>query len=179
MRCNCEHLDHFPEDWASPYRATPFAGSPAHVYGLEASHAARVVEVGGICADCVGHMAEYVTGAPCDCVDCVGPRVQTRTEALYVHFREARARIARARREWEAEAQECARQGFRPMTCEHGTYMWTDWDPMCGACEEGLSALEEAVIYARRALRQEQEARAFAVRWAHVEAQAKGSVQNV
>lgn len=28
-------------------------------------------------------------------------------------------------------------QGKRARTCEHGTNQWTDWDNICGGCEEG------------------------------------------
>ena len=30
-----------------------------------------------------------------------------------------------------------AREGFIPRTCIHGTYGWTDYDNICGGCEEG------------------------------------------
>lgn len=31
------------------------------------------------------------------------------------------------------------REGHRPHYCEHGTNMWTDYDNICGPCEDGLS----------------------------------------
>lgn len=31
------------------------------------------------------------------------------------------------------------RDGYRPRTCEHGTNMWTDYDNICGPCEDGIS----------------------------------------
>jgi len=31
------------------------------------------------------------------------------------------------------------RNGYRPHYCEHGTNMWTDYDNICGPCEDGLS----------------------------------------
>lgn len=31
------------------------------------------------------------------------------------------------------------RDGYRPATCEHGTNMWTDYDNICGPCEDGLT----------------------------------------
>ena len=41
--------------------------------------------------------------------------------------------------------------GFRAKHCEHGTYQWVDWDPICGACEEGWS-MANGVHRRRRAL---------------------------
>lgn len=29
--------------------------------------------------------------------------------------------------------------GFRPHYCEHGTNQWTDYDNICGGCEDGVS----------------------------------------
>lgn len=31
------------------------------------------------------------------------------------------------------------RDGYRPRTCEHGTSLWTDYDNICGPCEDGIS----------------------------------------
>lgn len=31
------------------------------------------------------------------------------------------------------------RDGFRSRSCEHGTDNWTDYDNICGACEDGYS----------------------------------------
>lgn len=30
-------------------------------------------------------------------------------------------------------------EGFTPHYCEHGVNMWTDYDPICGSCEQGLT----------------------------------------
>lgn len=38
---------------------------------------------------------------------------------------------------YEADAAEYAKQGYRPSHCFHGTSLWTDYDPMCGPCEDG------------------------------------------
>lgn len=64
---------------------------------------------------------------------------------------------------YESDAAECAKQGYRPSHCFHGTYLWTDYDPICGPCEDGYSyfdpnayrriALDEAI----RAHEQQQE----------------------
>lgn len=40
-------------------------------------------------------------------------------------------------RHWEDMANDCARQGFRPEFCIHGTYMWVDYDCACFDCEMG------------------------------------------
>lgn len=31
------------------------------------------------------------------------------------------------------------RDGYRPAHCEHGTSLWTEWDNICGPCEDGLT----------------------------------------
>jgi hypothetical protein len=35
------------------------------------------------------------------------------------------------------ECAEYLRKGYRPHYCEHGTNRWTDYDNICGYCEEG------------------------------------------
>jgi hypothetical protein len=51
------------------------------------------------------------------------------------------ARIdARLRRQYVEYLEECDAdnaRGHRPHYCEHGMNMWTDYDPICGSCEEG------------------------------------------
>jgi len=37
------------------------------------------------------------------------------------------------------ECEEDRKQGYRPHYCEHGTNQHTDWDNICGACEDGYS----------------------------------------
>lgn len=34
---------------------------------------------------------------------------------------------------------ESHKAGFSPSHCMHGVNLWTDYDPMCGACEDGLN----------------------------------------
>lgn len=48
-----------------------------------------------------------------------------------------RDRLLQVQADWRAEAREDARQGFRPHYCIHGMNMWTDYDPICGGCEDG------------------------------------------
>lgn len=38
-----------------------------------------------------------------------------------------------------ASCESYRRDGYRPATCEHGTNMWTDYDNICGPCEDGLT----------------------------------------
>lgn len=33
--------------------------------------------------------------------------------------------------------EECYRKGYSVSHCIHGTSLWTDYDPMCGPCEDG------------------------------------------
>lgn len=39
--------------------------------------------------------------------------------------------------EYEEECNEYAKQGYRPHYCIHGTDQWTDYDNICGGCEDG------------------------------------------
>lgn len=38
-----------------------------------------------------------------------------------------------------AECEQDRRVGHRPHFCEHGADMWTDYDNICGPCEDGVS----------------------------------------
>lgn len=56
---------------------------------------------------------------------------------------------------YEADCAEYAKDGYRPAHCFHGVSLWTDYDPMCGPCEDGYGyfdpnayrriALDEAI----------------------------------
>lgn len=54
--------------------------------------------------------------------------------------------------EYEEECREDARQGYRAHYCIHGMNLWVDWDPICGYCEEGLGAYEQALSYAHNVM---------------------------
>lgn len=41
--------------------------------------------------------------------------------------------------EYRESCEKWAREGYRPHYCEHGTNQWTDWDNICGPCEDGLT----------------------------------------
>lgn len=46
--------------------------------------------------------------------------------------------------------------GYRPHYCEHGTNQHTDWDNICGPCEDGYS-MREPLERRKEALRQARE----------------------
>ena len=39
--------------------------------------------------------------------------------------------------EYLADCEDDRRQGYRSHYCEHGTNQWTDYDNICGMCEDG------------------------------------------
>lgn len=41
--------------------------------------------------------------------------------------------------EYLAECEQHRAEGHRPKFCEHGTSLWTDYDNICGPCEDGIS----------------------------------------
>lgn len=56
-------------------------------------------------------------------------------------------RLRRLQAEWDEDAREAAKEGFRPHHCIHGTNLWVDWDPICGPCEDGFSRYEGEALY--------------------------------
>lgn len=46
--------------------------------------------------------------------------------------------------------------GFRASHCEHGTSQWTDYDNICGGCEEGIT-MGDGIQRRRRALNEARE----------------------
>ena len=43
-------------------------------------------------------------------------------------------------KDWEAYERDCEaswKLGYRPRHCFHGVNLWTDYDPICGPCEDG------------------------------------------
>lgn len=59
--------------------------------------------------------------------------------AKSVIIREARkdwADLQQTIQDWNDMADECQRQGYRPKYCIHGTSSWTDYDNICGGCED-------------------------------------------
>jgi hypothetical protein len=55
--------------------------------------------------------------------------------------------------EYRAELEEYRLDGYSPRHCFHGTYLWVDYDVMCGPCEMGdidhYSDEEEVLQWAR------------------------------
>lgn len=49
----------------------------------------------------------------------------------YVHA------IKRRNAEYLEECESYYRRGFTPEFCIHGKYLWTDYDAICGWCEDG------------------------------------------
>lgn len=41
-----------------------------------------------------------------------------------------------------ATCEEWRREGYRPQFCEHGTSLWTDYDPICEWCENGVTFVD-------------------------------------
>jgi hypothetical protein len=37
------------------------------------------------------------------------------------------------------DCESWSEQGYRPHYCEHGTNQWTDYDNICGGCEDGIT----------------------------------------
>lgn len=48
-------------------------------------------------------------------------------------------RLYRDYLDYLAEVESYRADGYRAHYCEHGTNMWTDYDNICGPCEDGLS----------------------------------------
>lgn len=72
------------------------------------------------------------------------------THNLATHiFWDMKAEAQREQAEYDEMVRECAEQGFRPKYCIHGTYMWTDWDPICGYCENGEPLWSDSRDWAR------------------------------
>jgi hypothetical protein len=54
--------------------------------------------------------------------------------------------------EWHRDAAEDRRNGYRPHYCLHGKSNWTDYDNICGGCEDGDTVYAthmEAGVYER------------------------------
>lgn len=59
------------------------------------------------------------------------------TSAIYPLFVQALRDIRENRAEYRRECEEYWARGLRAPYCIHGTYLWTDYDPICGYCEAG------------------------------------------
>jgi hypothetical protein len=47
--------------------------------------------------------------------------------------------LLKSYQEYLDECEATRRDGYRPHYCEHGTNQWTDYDNICGPCEDGQS----------------------------------------
>ena len=61
-------------------------------------------------------------------------------------IKEIRAEYAAYQRDME----DLAKEGYGPSHCFHGTSRWTDYDNICGYCEDGLTLQEMALGRAKR-----------------------------
>lgn len=49
---------------------------------------------------------------------------------------EIQQNLAQETADYLQECHSLAEDGYRPATCFHGTNLWTDYDNICGPCEE-------------------------------------------
>lgn len=54
------------------------------------------------------------------------------------NLQEARERLTKVSNAYLREVEEAHEEGYRPPHCFHGTNLWTDYDNICGPCEDGL-----------------------------------------
>lgn len=69
----------------------------------------------------------------------------TATDSWVTALHAARNRYAARKAERQAEVQFYADQGYRPRYCIHGTNLWTDYDNICGGCEDGITLLNKVM----------------------------------
>lgn len=60
----------------------------------------------------------------------------------------ARKFYAEAKQDRADDVAVDAANGHRPNYCIHGTNQWTDYDNICGGCEEGVTLLNMSVMRA-------------------------------
>lgn len=58
-------------------------------------------------------------------------------------FTKKRDRMVAAFEEYEEDCRYDATNGHRSHYCVHGVNQWTDYDNICGQCEEGLTTLKD------------------------------------
>lgn len=57
-----------------------------------------------------------------------------------------KANLDRNWADFEASCDADYKAGYRPSHCFHGINLWTDYDPICGPCEDGLTSKEDHLI---------------------------------
>ena len=79
------------------------------------------------------------------------------------HYAEADRVLDRDAKAYLKECREERQHGHRPHSCYHGTNLWTDYDNICGPCEEGeYDPRWHADDSEERAARQQMQARYIA-----------------
>lgn len=75
------------------------------------------------------------------------------TNTIDTRTKQIAADLFAQQRAFEEAQAEAAKDGFRPHYCIHGTNLWTDYDNICGGCEDGTftqySSPEQVRAYAR------------------------------
>lgn len=77
----------------------------------------------------------------------------TETEFLTT-LKVVRIRLPRAVEQREQDVAYDSKRGYRPEFCIHGTYQWTDYDNICGGCEDGVTLRQMVVEGALRDVRE-------------------------
>lgn len=90
-------------------------------------------------------------------------------ELAHKIFWQAKARADREQAEYDEMVRECAEQGFRPHHCIHGTDQWTDYDNICGPCEDEQKLWDDARDWATAKSRAEETFRLIDARTAVAE----------
>lgn len=75
------------------------------------------------------------------------------TDTLVVSVaRKISATLAKNYADYLDECEQDRKNGHRAHYCEHGANMWTDWDNICGYCEESIT-MGDGVMRRAEALR--------------------------
>lgn len=90
----------------------------------------------------------------------------TRAEILPALLADIVARLVADHASYQAMCETDREQGHRPRSCEHGTNRWTDYDNICGGCEEGYTN-DTADDRLRNALAETERRYAYAVELAN------------
>ena len=78
----------------------------------------------------------------------------TKDMAFIRHALEIKKNLDIRVKKYDETCAEYRKQGYRPKYCFHGTYQWTDYDNICGGCEDEVSFRETAKIALRIAHQQ-------------------------
>ena len=82
-------------------------------------------------------------------------KTKTRTDRLVLAYALVAIKGLRKRdAAYREECEEYAKQGYAPHYCKHGTNLWTDYDNICGPCEDSASNYEIALAYGHETARE-------------------------